>query len=205
MPVSEASASCLRQRRVGLQDRRRALPAAGARITRTFGASRPRSVPVVAPVLVVDVDAVAARRRSRRGRARRRRGSRRRAACPVSCGRDRLGEAGAQVGGRDLLAGEDVRDRDAAVEVRRVGDRADLEVVLRRGVAAWKSSFSAITVPEVPFGIRFFATSTGVRRRRVVDARAVLDEVDDRAGSRRAPRPRCRGRASSRATAGPWW
>src|SRR6188508_905343 len=29
-------------------------------------------------------------------------------------------------------------------------------------VAAWKSCFSAMTVPEVPFGIRFFATSTGV-------------------------------------------
>jgi hypothetical protein len=29
-------------------------------------------------------------------------------------------------------------------------------------VAAWKSCFSAITVPEVPFGIRFLATSTGV-------------------------------------------
>ena len=29
-------------------------------------------------------------------------------------------------------------------------------------VAAWKSCFSAITVPEVPFGIRFFATSTGL-------------------------------------------
>ncbi len=29
-------------------------------------------------------------------------------------------------------------------------------------VAAWKSCFSAMTMPEVPFGIRFFATSTGV-------------------------------------------
>ncbi len=29
-------------------------------------------------------------------------------------------------------------------------------------VAAWKSCFSAMTVPEVPFGIRFFATSTGL-------------------------------------------
>src|SRR5262245_23126461 len=29
-------------------------------------------------------------------------------------------------------------------------------------VAAWKRPFSAITVPDVPLGIRFFATSTGV-------------------------------------------
>ena len=36
-----------------------------------------------------------------------------------------------------------------------------------------------MTVPDVPFGIRFFATSTGVGARRVVDARAVLDEVGD--------------------------
>ena len=29
-------------------------------------------------------------------------------------------------------------------------------------VAAWKRPFSAMTVPDVPFGIRPFATSTGV-------------------------------------------
>src|SRR5262245_26463426 len=29
-------------------------------------------------------------------------------------------------------------------------------------VAAWKSCFSAMTVPEVPLGMRFFATRTGV-------------------------------------------
>ena len=29
-------------------------------------------------------------------------------------------------------------------------------------VAAWKSCFSAMTVPDVPLGMRFFATRTGV-------------------------------------------
>ena len=103
----------------------------GARMTRTFGASRPSTVPP------------SRRSRSRCRRGRRSRRSRRArvhrptgiatARCfPRELGRDRVGEAGAEVGGRDLLAGEDVRDRDAAVEVRRVGDRADLEVVLGR-------------------------------------------------------------------------
>ena len=46
-------------------------------------------------------------------------------------------------------------------------------------VAAWKSCFSAITVPDVPFGMRFLATSTGRLGRRALDARAVLDEVRD--------------------------
>ena len=83
---------------------------------------------------------------------------------PLKLGRERVGEADAQVGGRDLLAGEDVGDGDAPVEVRGIGDRADLEVVLRQSVAAWKSCFSAMTVPDVPFGMRFFATSTGSAR-----------------------------------------
>ena len=54
-------------------------------------------------------------------------------------------------------------------------------------VAAWKNCFSAITVPEVPFGIRLFATSTGVGAG-VVDARAVLDEVRDQQDRRQRRR-----------------
>ena len=51
---------------------------------------------------------------------------------PESCVGIGVGEPGAHVGRRDLLAGEDVRHRDAAVEVRRIRDGADLEVVLRQ-------------------------------------------------------------------------
>ena len=70
-------------------------------------------------------------------------------------------------------------------------------------VAAWKSCFSAITVPEVPFGIRFFATSTGLGAVESLTlerywTRYAISRIAASAAARDAER-----RASSRATAGP--
>ena len=116
-------------------------------------------------------------RRSRRARARRRPGSRPRAQARTASSAP-LRWSGAEVGRGDLLPGEHVDRGHAAVEVRRVRDRALLQIVLG-GLATWNSSFSAITVPEVPLGMSCFATSTGVGVALSIDARAVLAEVHD--------------------------
>ena len=117
VPVSDASASFCARPRVGAEDRRLALRRRRPHHEdvrreqaedRAAGRARP----------VVDVDAVAARDVADEAAGAGDR-DRDRALLPGELRRDRVGEAGAQVGGRDLLAGEDVRDRDAPVEVRR--------------------------------------------------------------------------------------
>ena len=176
-PAVRRERELLRERRVGAEDR--GLP---------FGGRRPHDEDVRREQSE-DGAAGRARSRSRCRRGRRSPRSRRgrvapptgiaTARClPGELGRDRVGEAGAQVGGRDLLAGEDVGDRDAPVEVRRVGDRPDLEVVLRE-----RGRLELLLLGD--HGARgalrdqALRDEHGRRRRRVVDARAVLDEVGD--------------------------
>ena len=176
MPGVGGERELLREPASAPEDRRLALGRRRAH-DRTFGASRPRIVPPRRAGLVVDVDAVAARDvadepagavdRDRDG-----------ALLPGELRRDRVGQADAQVGGRDLLAGEDVRDGDAAVEVRGVGDRADLEVVLRerRGL---EELLLGDDRARGALRDQVLRDEHGRRRGRVVDARAVLDEVGD--------------------------
>ena len=97
----------------------------------------------------------------------------------------RVGQPGAQVSRRDLLAGEDVPDRDAAVEVGRVGDRADLQVVLgERG----RLEELLLGDDRARGSLRDQVLRDEHRRRcrGVVDARAVLDEVRDQEDRGRA-------------------
>ena len=130
VPVSDASASFCASGAAALRTYVVDWPGTGARRITTSGARSVRSV-VPRRETDVDVDAVALADVADEAARPRRSGSRRRAAPRSGC----VGRASvvgdAEVGRRDLLAGEDVPDGDAAVEVRRVGDRADLEVVLR--------------------------------------------------------------------------
>ena len=115
---------------------------------------------VVRARLVVDVDVVAARDVADEalGRAGVDRDG---PLLPGELRRDCVGQPGAHVGRRDLLAGEDVRHRDAAVEVRRIRDGADLQVVLRERRGLEEPLLGDDRAGRA-LAIRPFATSTGV-------------------------------------------
>ena len=167
----------LGERRIGPEDRRRAVRG-GAHASRGRSAQAGReSCPRSSPC----------RSRCRRGRrsrrSRRARGRRRpeiaTARCfPESC----VGIASVRPALRSAVVicwpGKMSRDGDAPVEVRRIGDRADLEVVLRerRGL---EELLLGDDRARGALRDQVLRDEHRCRRRRVVDARAVLDEVRD--------------------------
>ena len=161
VPLSDANASFCARRASAFRTYVDDWPAVGARTISTFGASSVSRLPSSAGQRDVDVDVVALG-----GVAHEAPGSVDRDGDPaLEAGerrRDGLARGDAQVCGRDLLAGEDVARRDAAVQVRRVGDRADLEVVLRQAGDLEELLLGDDRARRCPVGMRFFATRTGV-------------------------------------------
>ena len=158
VPDVDASASfCAR----GASARRiTGAPAAAAGFARTFGASRPRTVPAATRDLVVDVDPVATRDYPVRPWVAPD-GQRDRSLQPREL--DGIASVRPALRSAVVICWPGKMSATATRPLRYAG--SEIAPSLRSSlasVAAWKSCFSAITVPDVPFGIRFFATRTGV-------------------------------------------